>query len=117
MGPSWEDPDKGSSQKRPTNGPKGIVNKAGDGQRGDEEGTEREKAGLNPRKSADPGASIGGELLMREKSAARAKGQLEVGSDDDIVMRQIREAANRETDPLLKAKLWEEYQKLRAARP
>ncbi len=31
------------------------------------------------------------------------------GSDDDIVARQLREAAERETDPELKAKLWEEY--------
>lgn len=33
------------------------------------------------------------------------------GSDDDIVARQIREAAMKETDPVLKEKLWEEYRK------
>jgi hypothetical protein len=33
------------------------------------------------------------------------------GSDDDIVARQLREAAENETDPELKAKLWEEYRK------
>ena len=33
------------------------------------------------------------------------------GSDDDIVARQLREAAEKETDPELKAKLWEEYRK------
>ena len=31
------------------------------------------------------------------------------GSDDDIVARQFREAAERETDPETKKKLWEEY--------
>ncbi len=31
--------------------------------------------------------------------------------DDDIVARQLREAAERETDPELKKKLWEEYWK------
>jgi hypothetical protein len=31
------------------------------------------------------------------------------GRDDDIVARQLREAAERETDPELKAKLWQEY--------
>ena len=30
--------------------------------------------------------------------------------DDDIVARQLREAAEKETDPELKAKLWEEYE-------
>jgi len=29
--------------------------------------------------------------------------------NDDIVARQIREAAEQETDPELKKKLWEEY--------
>jgi hypothetical protein len=33
------------------------------------------------------------------------------GSDDDVVARQLREAAQRETDPELKKKLWEEYRK------
>ena len=31
------------------------------------------------------------------------------GLDDDIVARQIREAAEKETDPVLREKLWEEY--------
>ena len=29
--------------------------------------------------------------------------------DDDIVARQLREAAEREVDPVLKEKLWREY--------
>ncbi len=33
------------------------------------------------------------------------------GNDDDIVARQIREAAMKETDPELREKLWEEYRK------
>ena len=33
------------------------------------------------------------------------------GSDDDVVARQLREAAEKETDPVLKKKLWEEYRK------
>ena len=31
------------------------------------------------------------------------------GRDDDIVARQLREAAQRETDPELRARLWDEY--------
>jgi hypothetical protein len=34
--------------------------------------------------------------------------------DDDIVARQLREAAERETDPVLKEKLWQEYDKYKA---
>lgn len=33
------------------------------------------------------------------------------GNDDDVVARQLREAAEKETDPELKAKLWEEYRR------
>ncbi len=33
------------------------------------------------------------------------------GSDDDIVARQIREAAMKEKDPALREKLWDEYRK------
>jgi hypothetical protein len=31
------------------------------------------------------------------------------GSDDDIVARQLREAAKSEKDPALRDKLWDEY--------
>ncbi len=34
-----------------------------------------------------------------------------ISKDDDIVARQIREAAEREQDPELRKKLWEEYRK------
>ena len=33
------------------------------------------------------------------------------GKDDDVVARQLREAAASEKDPELRAKLWEEYRK------
>ncbi len=33
------------------------------------------------------------------------------GEDDDIVARQIREAAVKEADPILREKLWQEYRK------
>ena len=37
-------------------------------------------------------------------------------SDDDIVGRQIREAAMKETDPELRAALWEEYRRYKKGR-
>ena len=33
------------------------------------------------------------------------------GQDDDIIARQLREAAQKERDPQLRAKLWDEYRK------
>ncbi len=37
------------------------------------------------------------------------------GSDDDIVARQLREAAMEEEDPELKEKLWDEYRRYKAS--
>jgi hypothetical protein len=39
--------------------------------------------------------------------------ELDTGNDD-VVARQLREAAEKETDPELKKKLWEEYRKYKA---
>jgi len=36
--------------------------------------------------------------------------------DDDVVARQLREAAEAETDPVLKEKLWDEYRRYNAGR-
>ena len=39
------------------------------------------------------------------------------GKDDDIVARQLREAAENEQDPELREKLWEEYRKYKKRSP
>jgi hypothetical protein len=33
------------------------------------------------------------------------------GEDDDVIARQLREAAMREADPEVRERLWEEYRK------
>ena len=38
-------------------------------------------------------------------------GDVGSGHDDDIIARQLREAAEKEQDPELRAKLWDEYRK------
>lgn len=53
--------------------------------------------------SEQPQTGIGGTSRDRDD---RHAGQ----DDDDIVARQLREAAEKETDPELKAKLWKEYE-------
>jgi lipase chaperone LimK len=37
------------------------------------------------------------------------------GQDDDVVARQIREAAMNESDPVLRDKLWQEYRDYKAS--
>ena len=38
------------------------------------------------------------------------------GRNDDIVLRQIRDAATHERDPVLREKLWDEYRRIQAQR-
>ncbi|MDG1082189.1 MAG: hypothetical protein P8P14_07375, partial [Porticoccaceae bacterium] len=35
------------------------------------------------------------------------------GQGDDIVLRQIRDAASKEQDPILREKLWDEYRRIK----
>jgi len=74
-------------------------------------GSERERAG-----SSETGA--GNDQTPRGEATQRqtaGQGQPPSGEsadavqDDDIVARQLREAAEKETDPELKARLWKEY--------
>jgi hypothetical protein len=53
----------------------------------------------------------GGEAKKRGSASGTPDGWLPPPRDDDIVARQLREAAEKETDPELKKKLWEEYWK------
>jgi hypothetical protein len=54
------------------------------------------------------GAGAGGGA---QQSGTGTPPDIPDGSDDDVVARQLREAAEKETDPELKKKLWEEYRK------
>ena len=58
--------------------------------------------------SADEGSatSPGGLKTTRRGGIPE---DIDSGSDDDIVARQIREAALKEKDPVLREKLWDEY--------
>ena len=55
------------------------------------------------------GQGAGSEQTAAEGSQPGTR-DFETGYDD-IVARQLREAAEKETDPELKKKLWEEYRK------
>ena len=96
----------------------GASGEAGDGSGGEsgQTGAEGEDA-EEGRQSSQQGAGEAG----REQTADGARGRppggnqssapddIPDGSDDDVIARQIREAAEKETDPELKKKLWEEY--------
>jgi hypothetical protein len=57
-----------------------------------------------------PTASAGGNGKQQTVVSGQPE-NIPDGSDDDVVARQLRKAAEQETDPELKKKLWEEYRK------
>jgi hypothetical protein len=67
-------------------------------------GTEADGGEGNYGAGAGPGA-------QRQDGRQGVPPDIPDGSDDDVVARQLREAAEKETDPELKKKLWEEYRK------
>lgn len=60
-----------------------------------------------PRSRSAPPAPVAG--------AGRIPDDIPDATDDDIIARQLREAAMQETDPELKKKLWDEYQRYKGA--
>jgi hypothetical protein len=75
----------------------------GEGEMRSEEGREAEEATAERGESESKGEDKGQTLTQKQRG--RPSGQ-----DDDIVARQLREAAEKETDPELKEKLWKEYE-------
>ncbi len=49
--------------------------------------------------------------MSDEEKQARTPDDIEVNSFEDVVARQLREAALAEDDPKLRERLWEEYRK------
>jgi len=59
------------------------------------------------------GGGIGGRSGAMQLDGAKypPPGDIPDGNDDDVVARQLREAAMREADPEVREKLWNEYRK------
>jgi Tfp pilus assembly protein PilX len=68
------------------------------------EQTQAEQGTAGSKKASTETSGQGGQGSSREKQGRASS------DDDDIVARQLREAAENETDPELKEKLWKEYE-------
>ena len=83
----------------------------GEGSSPDEEGKEgTADAGGYSTGGGMGGATAGGGTPQNSARFPPPAG-IPSGSDDDVVARQLREAAEREPDPAVRAKLWDEYRK------
>ena len=88
------------------------------------EATKGEKAGAGSDQAKTSGSGKSGEAAGASQEAGgwgsggtgAPPSTYTPSADDDIVARQLREAAERETDPELKAKLWKEYEEYKKSR-
>ncbi len=136
-GESGDDPERGD-------GASGNTGQAGNGQGEKAEGEAGGESGSTGRESAAGGTEQDGESKQQAGAGEQgegAEGDAQVasaggagdagrhagkvstppdipdGKDDDIVARQLREAAENEQDPELREKLWEEYRKYKNRTP
>ncbi len=78
----------------------------------------RASGAVGQRDTTGPAAATGtknsGSPGQAQSGSVNGTGRDRLHADDDIVARQLREAAEKETDPELKEKLWQEYDKYKA---
>ncbi len=85
-----------------TSGAQEGTEDTGEGEMRTQKGTESQETAAEHGESESKGEDEGQTVTQKRPSYD--------GHDDDIVARQLREAAEKETDPELKAKLWKEYE-------
>jgi len=86
----------------------GSAGESGDGDASAASGARSQAGGVGERSSAGAG---GTPARTPQSGTTRQPPGIPDGRDDDVVARQLREAAEKETDPELQKKLWEEYRK------
>ncbi len=91
-------------------GTAGSVADAARGDAGDRQGEQNETHGQETTTTSKPRS----DGSKGKPGGYSTPADIPDGSDDDVVARQIREAAEQESDPELRKKLWEEYRRYKA---
>ena len=99
---------KGSEQGKNTEERNGNSVKGHDEESGKGKSVSSSKGTGYPANRQGPGVKAGNHGKDTGTSATNTD---TLSADDDIVARQLREAAEKETDPELKKRLWEEYRR------
>ena len=86
----------------------------GEGRTRQSQTEQKEQQQTASRQTGDEQALGSGGQNNEKTTASTKRDAPPEDSDDDIVARQLREAAESETDPELREKLWEEYRRYKA---
>jgi len=101
---------KGDNEAGSGNGMSGMGDGLGDGDGGDGN-TANDPLQTAMANGSSTSGSLGVKSTRQVDSISEAPADVGNGQDDDIIARQLREAAQKERDPELRAKLWDEYRK------
>ena len=101
---------RAARERASTTAPSQPSNGGGGGSSAYEEGGMAD-AGSSSTGGGMGGVSGGGAGIPKNTAKYPPPGDIPAGTDDDVVARQLREAAMREPDPALREKLWDEYRK------
>jgi hypothetical protein len=111
--------EKGRGESSAEKGPTAETEGSGTGETGSEKGgagSERAKTSEGRGKPGDAAGAGRGAGGWGPGGSGAPPSSYTPSPDDDIVARQLREAAEKETDPELKAKLWKEYEEYKKSR-
>jgi hypothetical protein len=75
----------------------------------------RGSSDTNSSATGSSGGAVGGGGVGGGDSGGPVPDDVGDGSDDDIIARQLREAAMAESDPELREKLWQEYREYKSS--
>lgn len=87
---------------------------SGAGRSGSDEQGQEQTASRTTGDGRQQSGTHGGSQNQDPTGATVKRDEPPAAGDDDIVARQLREAAENETDPELREKLWEEYRRYKA---
>ncbi len=116
--------DSGSQSSGQSGGQQGSASGSEGGESGASSDSEGSESGAS---SASEGGESGASSADGQQAGSNSSGPITEGAgnvipvpedvgdgrNDDIVLRQIREAALQEKDPVLREKLWQEYRRIR----
>ena len=71
----------------------------------------RMPGGMRSKPGSGGGMRSAGESARASTAKYPPPSDIPDGDDDDVIARQLREAAMRESDPVIRERLWEEYRK------
>ncbi len=105
--------DSGSQSNGQSGGQQGSASASEGGESGASSASEGGESGASSVDGQQAGSNSSGQITEGAGNVIAVPEDVGDGRNDDIVLRQIREAALQEKDPVLREKLWQEYRRIR----